>query len=319
MFFVFFRYWLKYNYCTFVVLLSILLHTYNTNYRYLFYVSTFSQFKNKGLPSQKAYQTGVFGSNLVKKIDIKQICYFTYTPKPNPHISPFPPSYSSILPPLPISHFFPTPPPCFPLYPTPTKWPLSHPFSPQISLPTLIFHTQISPSPLSIPPYPIILPISPSNSTPGFAPNYPKYVKTIPHSPLTAKTILDFSSKIVYNIRISTSKMLKYHHKINYFKGELSMSTELLQQIQPLIQSNPELKSQLVNYMTAYNIYIMSMGSIWVMIFYVLFLQFISNNNKQSQIKFLLTVNFVLLAIGLIAFLSIPYIAPDIYLFKLMN
>lgn len=113
--------------------------------------------------------------------------------------------------------------------------------------------------------------------------------------------------------------MLKYHHKINYFKGELSMSTELLQQIQPLIQSNPELKSQLVNYMTAYNIYIMSMGSIWVMIFYVLFLQFISNNNKQSQIKFLLTVNFVLLAIGLIAFLSIPYIAPDIYLFKLMN
>ena len=49
--------------------------------------------------------------------------------------------------------------------------------------------------------------------------------------------------------------MLKYHYKINYFKGEVSMSTELLQQIQPLIQSNPELKSQLVNYMTAYNIY----------------------------------------------------------------
>lgn len=98
------------------------------------------------------------------------------------------------------------------------------------------------------------------------------------------------------------------------------MSTELLQQIQPLIQSNPELKSQLINYMTAYNVYFMSMGTVWIIIFYVLFLQFISkSNNKQSQIKFLLMVNFVLLAIGLIAFLSIPYIAPDIYLFKLMN
>lgn len=98
------------------------------------------------------------------------------------------------------------------------------------------------------------------------------------------------------------------------------MSTELLQQIQPLIQGNPELKTQLVNYMTAHNIYIVSIGTVWIMIFYVLFLQFISKpNNKQSQIKFLLTVNFVLLAIGLIAFLSIPYIAPDIYLFKLMN
>ena len=98
------------------------------------------------------------------------------------------------------------------------------------------------------------------------------------------------------------------------------MSTELLQQIQPLIQSNPELKSQLINYITAYNVYFMSMGTVWIIIFYVLFLQFISKpNNKQSQIKFLLTVNFVLLAIGLIAFLSIPYIAPDIYLFKLMN
>ena len=98
------------------------------------------------------------------------------------------------------------------------------------------------------------------------------------------------------------------------------MSTELLQQIQPLIQSNPELKSQLINYMTVYNIYFMSMGIVWIMIFYVLFLQFISKSyNKQSQIKFLLTVNFVLLAIGLIAYLSIPHIAPDIYLFKLMN
>lgn len=124
----------------------------------------------------------------------------------------------------------------------------------------------------------------------------------------------------MYNIRISTTETPKFQHKINYFKGELSMSTELLQQIQPLIQGNPELKTQLVNYMTAHNIYIVSIGTVWIMIFYVLFLQFISKpNNKQSQIKFLLTVNFVLLAIGLIAFLSIPFIAPDIYLFKLMN
>ena len=234
------------------------------------------------------------------------------------HSSQFPTLFSSILS-SPLPTLFPHSSPVFSSLPhAPKSTPL-----PSIPSPNLPNHPNFPHSNHPFPPlnspHPIILPVFTSNSIPGLAPNHPKYVNTIPHSPLTAKTILDFSPKIVYNIRISTSKMLKYHHKINYFKGELSMSTELLQQIQPLIQSNPELKSQLVNYMTAYNIYIMSMGSIWVMIFYVLFLQFISNNNKQSQIKFLLTVNFVLLAIGLIAFLSIPYIAPDIYLFKLMN
>ena len=172
--FVFFRYWIKYNYCIFVVLLVYWLDTYNTNYTYLFYVSSFFINQKYGLPSQKPYKLGVFGSNLVKKIDIKQICYFTYTPKPNPHISPFPPSFSSILPPLPLPHFFPTPPPCFPLYPTPSKYPLSHPFPPQISLTTLIFHTQISPSLLSIPPYPKLspyLPLIPSSIHSQTTPN----------------------------------------------------------------------------------------------------------------------------------------------------
>ena len=181
MFFVFFRYWIKYNYCTFVVLPSILATTYNTNYTYLFYVSGFSQFKKYGLPSQKAYDVGVFGSNLVKKIDIKQICYFTYTPKPNPHISPFPPSFLLPLPILPISHFFPTPPPCFPLYPTPSKDPHSlpsispnlptHPYSPHSNLP--IPTSQIS--------LPQTLPWLSPKSIPNPSSNNPKTVNTIPH------------------------------------------------------------------------------------------------------------------------------------------
>ena len=194
------------------------LDTYNTNYTYLFYVSSFFINQKYGLPSQKPYKLGVFGSNLVKKIDIKQICYFTYTPKPNPHISPFPPSFSSILPPLPLPHFFPTPPPCFPLYPTPSKYPLSHPFPPQISLPTPILHTQIISFPPLNPSLPKTLPVFTYNSILHPLPNHPKYVNTIPHSPSTMKTILDFRPKIVYNIRISTTEMLKYHHKINYLK-----------------------------------------------------------------------------------------------------
>lgn len=137
------------------------------------------------MTSQKAYDVGVFGSNLVKKIDIKQICYFTYTPKPNPHISPFSPSFSSILPPLPIPHFFPTPPPCFPLYPTPSKAPIPYPQSLQISLLTLIFHTQIPPFTPHQSPHHIILPWLRPKSIPQSPSNHPKTVNTIPHPPYT--------------------------------------------------------------------------------------------------------------------------------------
>ena len=102
--------------------------------------------------------------------------------------------------PSPPPTLFPHSSPCFPLYPIPQILPLSHPFSPQISLPTLIFHTQITPSPLSIPPYPIILPLFTSNSTPGFAPNHPKTVKTIPTHPSQQKQSLTLALKscIIY-------------------------------------------------------------------------------------------------------------------------
>lgn len=92
----------------------------------------------------------------------------------NPHIPPNSPPYSPQSSPLPLPHFFPTPPPCFPLYPIPSKDPLSHPFPPQISLPTPILHTQIIPSLLSIPftqsssPY---FPLNPSLASPQTTPN----------------------------------------------------------------------------------------------------------------------------------------------------
>src|SRR5699024_1028126 len=131
-------------------------------------------------------------------------------PQLNPHISPYSSLLSSSLPLIPLPHFFPTPPPCFPLYPIPKNLPLSYPNPLKISLPTLILHTQITHFPPITSPHHIILPIFPSKSYPHSSPNHPKYVKTIPHSPHTMKIILDFDPNFVYNIRISTSKMLKF-------------------------------------------------------------------------------------------------------------
>ena len=93
------------------------------------------------------------------------------------------------------------------------------------------------------------------------------------------------------------------------------MSTEELQQILPLIQGNPELKQQLINYLSAYDVYIISLGSVWGLIFYMMFLRLTSRPKDINQtIKMLLIICFIIFFIGLVAHLIIPFIAPDIYL-----
>lgn len=71
--FVFYRIRKKYNYCTYLFFQFLIVGTYNTNCTYLFYVSRFFQLKKLGVDFQKAYKVGVYGSNLVKKINQKQI------------------------------------------------------------------------------------------------------------------------------------------------------------------------------------------------------------------------------------------------------
>lgn len=104
------------------------------------------------------------------------------------------------------------------------------------------------------------------------------------------------------------------------FKGESPMSTELLQQIQPLIQGNPELKTQLVNYLALHNLFYMLTGMYYAIITFQLFNHLFSRNKIELSAKKVFLVIIVILFIAsIITYLIIPIIAPDIYLFKLMN
>ena len=98
------------------------------------------------------------------------------------------------------------------------------------------------------------------------------------------------------------------------------MSTELLQQIQPLIQGNPELKNQLVNYLAVYNVFYLLSALNYVLIIFQFFNHFFSRNKlERSAQKVFLIISVILFIATVITHLIIPVIAPDIYLFKLMN
>lgn len=230
-----------------------------------------------------------------------------------------PPSHPSFSPPSSFSpsHTFSPPlPRVFLFTPPPLKHPSPHPKSSKISLPTLISHTQIPPCTPVTSPHHIILPWLSPKSSPNPPLYNPKYVKTILPSLLTIKTILDFSPKIVYNMRISTTETPKFQHKIHYFKGDLSMSTEQLQQIQPLIQSNPELKTQLVNYLAVDRVLNIA-PFIVLFIFSVMFAIYVVSvppNEPKLLYKILISLTVITVIACLLAYVSTPFIAPDIYL-----
>src|SRR5699024_8012889 len=97
-------------------------------------------------------------------------------------------------------------------------------------------------------------------------------------------------------------------------KGELSMSTEQLQHFQPLIQSNPELKQQLINYLTVDRFLNIAPDVIIFLIFSTFIVYVFSSNNHKFLYKSLFTLVIAIIILLIVAYLSIPFIAPDIYL-----
>ena len=92
------------------------------------------------------------------------------------------------------------------------------------------------------------------------------------------------------------------------------MSTEQLQQIQPLIQSNPELKQQLINYLTIYRVLNIA-PFVAIFLFLVMFsIYVVSDNPHRFLDKLLFSLIVATIIISLIIYIAIPFIAPDIYL-----
>lgn len=91
------------------------------------------------------------------------------------------------------------------------------------------------------------------------------------------------------------------------------MSTEQLQHFQSLIQSNPELKQQLINYLAADRVLNIAPDVIIILVFAMFLVYSVSDNNKRF-LKLLFALTVITIIVSIAAYLSIPFIAPDIYL-----
>ena len=92
------------------------------------------------------------------------------------------------------------------------------------------------------------------------------------------------------------------------------MSTEQLQHFQSLIQSNPELKQQLINYLTVDRVLNIIPNIISILVFATFIVYLFSSNNHKLLYKTLFTLVVIAIIVFIVAYLSIPIIAPDIYL-----
>ena len=91
------------------------------------------------------------------------------------------------------------------------------------------------------------------------------------------------------------------------------MSTEQLQHFQSLIQSNPELKQQLINYLTVDRIINITPDIIIILVF-AMFLVYSVSDNGQRILKLLFSIIVITIIVSMTAYLITPFIAPDIYL-----
>lgn len=93
------------------------------------------------------------------------------------------------------------------------------------------------------------------------------------------------------------------------------MSTEQLQQIQPLIQSNPELKQQLSNYLTVYRVLNIAPFVVIFLLLVMFSIYIVAGNRYKLLDKLLFTLIVTTIIISLIIYVSTPFIAPDVYLY----
>lgn len=92
------------------------------------------------------------------------------------------------------------------------------------------------------------------------------------------------------------------------------MSTEQLQHFQSLIQSNPELKQQLINYLTADRVINIAPDIISYIILAMVAVYFFSSNHRKILSRVLI-ISLIITVVAYIAtYVSTPFIAPDIYL-----
>ena len=92
------------------------------------------------------------------------------------------------------------------------------------------------------------------------------------------------------------------------------MSTEQLQQIQPLIQSSPELKQQLINYLTVYRILNISPFVVIFLLLVIFSIYSVAGNRYKLLYKILFALAIITAIACIAAYIAIPFIAPDIYL-----
>lgn len=92
------------------------------------------------------------------------------------------------------------------------------------------------------------------------------------------------------------------------------MSTEQLQHFQSLIQSNPELKQQLINYLAADRVLDIAPDIISYMIFAMFIVYLFSSNHRKVLSRILIIALVITVIAYLTAYLITPFIAPDIYL-----
>ena len=91
------------------------------------------------------------------------------------------------------------------------------------------------------------------------------------------------------------------------------MSIEQLQHFQSLIQSNPELKQQLINYLTVDRILNITPDIIIILVFAMFIVYSVSDNNKRL-LKLLFSIIVITIIVSMTAYLITPFIAPDVYL-----
>lgn len=91
------------------------------------------------------------------------------------------------------------------------------------------------------------------------------------------------------------------------------MSTEQLQHFQSLIQSNPELKQQLINYLAVDRVLNIAPDIIIISVFAMFLVYSVSDNNKRF-LKLLFALIAITIIVSMTAYLITPFIAPDIYL-----
>ena len=92
------------------------------------------------------------------------------------------------------------------------------------------------------------------------------------------------------------------------------MSAEQLQQIRPLIQSNPELKQQLINYLTVYRILNISPFVVIFLLLVIFSIYSVAGNRYKPLYKLLFALTVITVIACIVAYIAIPFIAPDIYL-----